>query len=816
MAKDIIQIEFKPTGDGVLIDAIQKLDKATKSLVKAQASLVKEGNKNRNNNKSNASSVEKLEIKLKALNSSFKKAKISTDLQTKALNGDRVALEKLRLATNKYIKTATKASASTRILGGTFAVLRSKLLIVNFMMGLGVSQLIRLGKQSAKLDSMKVAFDTMSKGADNGAKSLEKLRKATQNTMSDFDLLQQANNALVLGVSDSSDTMAKMFDVAQRLGQALGRDTASSVESLITGIGRQSRLMLDNIGIIVDTEASYAIYAQQLNKTTDALTDAEKKQAFLNATMKSAEDKVAVLGEKVVNTQNKFNQLGTSLSNTGATIGGALNPLLVFLASGLTKASNAINEVLTKSNAYNIALKNQNNAISALKISYADQIVFLKNYSSNFEAVAENIRQQTQKQITAEKKGILSMINFLDMLKMSKEELDQIRKDETTRSKAFGELTKGMGDEQIKRHKNAINAIVEAMVLQAKERDLVSQSMKDEEEYSKTRQTIIKKLITSLEKQQKILNENLFENRSRDAEEEIKALKQKIASLKDANDTLIRNKEIQQELADREMSRLEISARITGDNFNLQIAQLEEWAEKSKSLYEVNAEEKLLIDQYVEEQRELLRQKRDEDEATSVLNTMNLAKQTADKLLGFHQDNVNRRRDNAIKALQDSDAYENASSEKRKTMEKEVNKSFAKEEKRLFEMKKLSALAEIGMTTAKNVTKAGINPFLQALYIALGTAQASVVLSQQPPKYEQGGLVGGNRHSQGGTMIEAERGEFVMSRNAVESIGTETLNQMNESGNTGITINISAPLVDETVIDSIIPAIDRARRMNLA
>ena len=32
----------------------------------------------------------------------------------------------------------------------------------------------------------------------------------------------------------------------------------------------------------------------------------------------------------------------------------------------------------------------------------------------------------------------------------------------------------------------------------------------------------------------------------------------------------------------------------------------------------------------------------------------------------------------------------------------------------------------------------------------------------------------------------------------------------------GITLNISAPLVDETVIDSIIPAIQKAQRMNLA
>ena len=62
----------------------------------------------------------------------------------------------------------------------------------------------------------------------------------------------------------------------------------------------------------------------------------------------------------------------------------------------------------------------------------------------------------------------------------------------------------------------------------------------------------------------------------------------------------------------------------------------------------------------------------------------------------------------------------------------------------------------------------------------------------------------------------AQAGEFIMSRNAVQSIGIDNLAQMNQTGNAGITLNISAPLVDETVVDSIIPAIEKAKRMNLA
>ena len=98
--------------------------------------------------------------------------------------------------------------------------------------------------------------------------------------MTSVDLFQQANNAMILGVTRNSDEMAEMFDMAQRLGRALGRDTASSVESLITGIGRQSRLMLDNIGIIVKSDEAYKSYANQIGKSVSSLSDAEKKTSI--------------------------------------------------------------------------------------------------------------------------------------------------------------------------------------------------------------------------------------------------------------------------------------------------------------------------------------------------------------------------------------------------------------------------------------------------------------------------------------------------------------------------------------------------------
>ena len=103
------------------------------------------------------------------------------------------------------------------------------------------------------------------------------------------------------------------------------------------------------------------------------------------------------------------------------------------------------------------------------------------------------------------------------------------------------------------------------------------------------------------------------------------------------------------------------------------------------------------------------------------------------------------------------------------------------------------------------------NYFAAAGALAAGFASVRNIESEMG-KFEQGGLIGGRRHSQGGTMINAEQGEFVMSRSAVESVGIENLNRMNQGGGSAITLNISAPLVDDTVVDSIIPAIREAVR----
>ncbi len=275
------------------------------------------------------------------------------------------------------LDTGHKRLAKTNgLLANSFATLRSKMLLFSFAMSMGGRQLIQFTKQAAKVESMGRAFKTLSGGAESGSVAIEKLKFATDGTMNEFDLFQQANNAMILGVSKNSDEMAEMFDIAQRLGRALGRDTASSVESLITGIGRQSRLMLDNIGIIVKAEEAYDAYAKKLGISADKLTDAQKKQAFLNATMESARQKVASLGAETTSSQDSFDRFSATIDDLAVALG---NNLKGAFSDAMDAFSEFIN--VNKSGDMQVALNTM--SIEALSL----QLIRFKNELKNTEAI---------------------------------------------------------------------------------------------------------------------------------------------------------------------------------------------------------------------------------------------------------------------------------------------------------------------------------------------------------------------------------------------------------------------------------------------
>ena len=95
----------------------------------------------------------------------------------------------------------------------------------------------------------------------------------------------------------SIDDIAELFDIAQRMGKAFGRNVTESVDDLTTGIGRQSMMILDNLGIIVRAETAYQKYKDAMGITNRTLDDQEKKLAFNQEAMRQAREAVKMLGD---------------------------------------------------------------------------------------------------------------------------------------------------------------------------------------------------------------------------------------------------------------------------------------------------------------------------------------------------------------------------------------------------------------------------------------------------------------------------------------------------------------------------------------
>lgn len=177
----------------------------------------------------------------------------------------------------------------------------------------------------AKLTAIAGGFNLLATSiGQSGQAMLTVTRTATKGLISDLDLMQSMNKAILLGLPVTAKEMGTLAKAAISLGRAMGLDATSSLNDLITALGRSSPMILDNLGLTVKVGEANEAYARSLGKTSGELTDAEKKLAFYNAAMEAAQKKTAALGEVQLTAFDNLKRLGTGIANVVTeTIAGA-------------------------------------------------------------------------------------------------------------------------------------------------------------------------------------------------------------------------------------------------------------------------------------------------------------------------------------------------------------------------------------------------------------------------------------------------------------------------------------------------------------
>lgn len=185
---------------------------------------------------------------------------------------------------------AAQAQQSRSIDGAIASMDRASTSIGKVTTLLGGAGLVGVAVQAAgALDAVSARALALSDVKNNLRINIDKARASTKGLVDDFTLQKTAMAGLRYGVFQSAEQMAKHVEIATTLARTLGTDSNKAVEDFTLGIARQSRLILDNLGILVSVEKANQNYARSIGVTVSQLTDEQKQLAFRNEAYAQAE-----------------------------------------------------------------------------------------------------------------------------------------------------------------------------------------------------------------------------------------------------------------------------------------------------------------------------------------------------------------------------------------------------------------------------------------------------------------------------------------------------------------------------------------------
>lgn len=170
---------------------------------------------------------------------------------------------------------------------------------------------------------------------------LKDMRRLSQGTVSDLALMEQANNAALLGLP--IDRMGDMMKVAMSASQATGQSMDFMLKSITTGLGRQSKMILDNLGITMNAEDANKRYAESMGIVGRQLTDAEKKQAFINEALRIGLDNAEKAGAGTLTLAQQWDKAKAQAENFTVAVGQAATPAIQFFGEQVMSVFEGMN-----------------------------------------------------------------------------------------------------------------------------------------------------------------------------------------------------------------------------------------------------------------------------------------------------------------------------------------------------------------------------------------------------------------------------------------------------------------------------------------
>ena len=271
----------------------------------------------------------------------------NVDKVTSSVNKASKATENLSNRSNSYNKGQKGVAQATSNSTKAFSKMRSEIgggssglvgayatLAANLFAATAAFNALRA---SSKVEELARGLELVGINAGrNLPKVAEGLREITNNAISTEQALRTA--AIATSANFSDDQLQRLTKVAKGASLALGRDLGDALDRLVRGTAKLEPEILDELGIFVRLDDAVAAYAITLGKTSEQLTDFERRQAFLNTAVEKGEERFSALADEL--DTNPYDKLGASFANLTKTIVTSLNngilPVINYLSNNLT------------------------------------------------------------------------------------------------------------------------------------------------------------------------------------------------------------------------------------------------------------------------------------------------------------------------------------------------------------------------------------------------------------------------------------------------------------------------------------------------
>lgn len=209
-----------------------------------------------------------------------------------------------------------------------------------------VSKAFDMAQEGAKFKTQGTSFANLA--AANGVsadKMIADLNRVAEGTVSVQQLVEKAGTAMLLNVDVK--IIPKLMEIAKASSRITGQSVTEAFGDISLGVARQSKLILDNLGIIVDVDKANRNYAAGLGKTSEQLSDVERKQAFVNAILEAGTDIIDKVGAAGDSNADKLARLTAATDNLSKSFSLMISGPVSTLANDFARAFDDVEKMVS-------------------------------------------------------------------------------------------------------------------------------------------------------------------------------------------------------------------------------------------------------------------------------------------------------------------------------------------------------------------------------------------------------------------------------------------------------------------------------------